>query len=113
MFIQGVFYTFKVVKDTTCRIGCGFADCPGNARDKGGRTFVCNYAPAQTVFTNPNGIVIQDDKKKPFKTGTPCSGCGGKCDSSGKLCGEFIFVEVDEVVASRVCSAGNEGLICR
>ena len=78
----------KVVLDKASRIGCGFANCPDKpGTDKDGRTYVCNYAAAQGTVHDQYGNVVQDDKKKPFETGTPCSGCPGKCDN--KLCGKL------------------------
>ena len=57
------------MKDTTCRIGCGFANCGGT------RTYVCNYATGQHDFHTP------------FVPGSPCAACPNKC--SNDLCGKL------------------------
>ena len=64
--------------DKTSRIGCGFANCPGNGGNRGGRTYVCNYAYGQS----------SEVKARPFEKGTPCAASPNKC--SNNLCGKFI-----------------------
>ncbi len=57
-----------MMKDTACRIGCGYAKCTGRT------VFVCNY------------LTGQSDYKTPFVAGKPCEKCAKTCKNN--LCGE-------------------------
>ena len=68
---QKTYFPVQVVKDTACRVGCGFADC------KGTKTYVCNYMTGQSGFS------------KPFEPGTPCTDCK-TCENN--LCGKWVIM---------------------
>ena len=63
------------MKDTACRIGCGYAHCRGKRYPD---TYVCNY------------LTGQYDWKTPFEPGEPCAKCSDHCEENA-LCGAYTF----------------------
>jgi len=65
----------QLVRDHATHIGCGFKNCAGKTMPT---HFVCNYAYAQSDFTNP------------YKAGTSCGDCKGHCKNNLCDCGDVV-----------------------
>jgi len=98
----------EMTRALTAHIGCGYKDCINNQWEK---YYVCNYAYLQMGNNDP----MLDETKRPWRSGAPCSECGGSCSNNLCDCGDKICKNGGTMNTSKCtcdCSALWKGDLC-